>query len=149
MMKTAGGSTLEIPIEELAHDDAVHMQYLSPGARVSYQTTEQAQLKVLDPYRVALVRLKDNDWGVIVWGGGGRVHANHTVVLSERVAKITAWRNNMSQLITVSGLVLSWSQSTQCGSCGGLPAPEGYPWDEQVQITPGGFQPSMIEEVAV
>lgn len=148
MMQPAGGVTLQIPIENLVQSDGrVHLQYLSQGARASYQGEGgQARTKVLDPYRIALVRLEDGGWAVVAWGGGGRVHANHTVELSERVTKVTAWRNNMSQLITSTGLVLSWSKSTQCGSCGGIPEPQGYPWDAKNYIAPGGFQPSMIQE---
>jgi hypothetical protein len=149
-MAVMGGTTLGVPLEDLTWaDGTVRMQYLSQGARVSYQSQGAGiQMRVLDPYRVALLRLEEGGWAVVIWGGGGRNHANHTVAFSERVTKITTWRANMSQLITESGITISWSKSTQCGSCGGIPEPKGYPWEGSVHIEPGGFQPSMIQETA-
>lgn len=143
MMTVQAGEGVTFPIEDLTADDGkVHMEFLSQGARVSWG--RQAPMKVIDPYRVAVVRLESGDRAVAVWGGGKRNHNAHQLVILDKIAKVSAWRPNMSQVITESGLTVSWAKSNQCGSCGGLPAPNGYPWDAPLEVAPGGFNPAMV-----
>lgn len=151
MMKVMGGMTLGVPLEDLPHSDGtVHMQFLSQGARVSYQSAGSGvQLRTLDPYRVALVKLESGGWAIVVWGGGQRNHDAHTVAFSDRVAKINTWRGSMSQVVTANGVTISWAKSTQCGSCGGIPEPRGYPWEGTLKVLPGGFDPKMLNEETV
>ena len=146
LLEPRAGSVIGIPLEDLFWQDGmVHMRFVSQGARVTYNGAKHGQLEKLDPYKVAIVEIEGGGYAVVVWGGGGRNQAAHSLAISDKVTKVTAWRSNMSQVMTESGLTVSWSKSSQCGSCGGIPAPQGYAWGTPPYTVPGPFDMSKVE----
>lgn len=122
-----------VPFEQLfSETQPIRLGYSSEGARVTHYPTSvgSTQAITLDPHRVAIVRDLDDRWVVLVWGGGGRDSTKHRVQISDYVIKVPAWRAGLMQVQTENGVTVTWARSKQCGSCGGIPAPKGYPWGQ-------------------